>query len=68
MNGTIIFELLGEVEKNVELLEELRGLSRADFVNQPRNYLYAERCFQIAIQWPHNANGANLIQLPRRFN
>lgn len=50
MNGTVIYELLEEMEKNVALLEELRSLSEDEFVADPRNYLYAERCFQLSIQ------------------
>lgn len=38
------------MERNVRLLEELRTESLSDFVSNPRNYLMAERCFQLAIQ------------------
>ena len=50
MSKTVIEELLEEMERNVRLLEELRTESLSDFVSNPRNYLMAERCFQLAIQ------------------
>lgn len=50
MSKTVIEELLEEMERNVGLLEELKSESLSDFVSNPRNYLMAERCFQLAIQ------------------
>ena len=50
MSKTVIEELLEEMERNVRLLEELKAESLPDFVSNPRNYLMAERCFQLAIQ------------------
>ncbi|MBI3923968.1 MAG: DUF86 domain-containing protein [Armatimonadetes bacterium] len=47
---TLVRELLTEIERNLRLLEELRGLSREEFTSDPHRYLLAERCFQIAIQ------------------
>lgn len=47
---TLIRELLSEMERNVQLLEELRALTREQFTAEPRHYLLAERCFQLAIQ------------------
>lgn len=38
------------MEKNVVHLESLRTISLRDFVDEPRNHLFAERCFQLAIQ------------------
>ncbi len=38
------------MENNLTLLEELRKLSKEEFVAQPKHYLLAERCFQLAIQ------------------
>ncbi|HVR72814.1 MAG TPA: DUF86 domain-containing protein [Planctomycetota bacterium] len=42
--------LLPEMDKNVSLLEELRDVSREQFVRDPKVHLFAERCFQLAIQ------------------
>lgn len=50
MNKPLIFELLDELERNVRLLEALRATAREDFLADPHHYLFAERCFQIAIQ------------------
>ena len=33
-----------------DLLEELRQVERDEFLANPRHYLLAERCFQLAIQ------------------
>jgi uncharacterized protein YutE (UPF0331/DUF86 family) len=46
----IVETLLGEMEKNVDLLEELKTVSQEDFVRDPKAHLLAERCFQLAIQ------------------
>lgn len=50
MNGTLIEELLEEMERNVGRLREMQKVSREDFAGDPHHYLYAERCFQLAIQ------------------
>lgn len=50
MTKPIIYELLEEIERVVRLLEPLREISREEFIADPRHHLYAERCFQIAIQ------------------
>ena len=47
---TLHRDLLEELERNVVLLEELGNLTRVEFVANPRHYLLAERCFQLAIQ------------------
>lgn len=47
---TLHRDLLEELERNLTLLRELARLSRAEFLGNPRNYLLAERCFQLAIQ------------------
>jgi uncharacterized protein YutE (UPF0331/DUF86 family) len=50
-NGmTLHRDLLQELERNLLLLEELRHLDQAEFLGNPRHYLLAERCFQLAIQ------------------
>ncbi len=50
MSKTVIEELLEEMERNVGRLKELQNLEESEFVGDPRNFLYAERCFQLAIQ------------------
>ncbi|MCE7869395.1 DUF86 domain-containing protein [bacterium CPR1] len=47
---TLVRELLIEIDRNVSLLSELASLSREEFTRNPRHYLLAERCFQLAIQ------------------
>ncbi len=47
---TLHRDLLQELEKNLVILEELGNLSRDEFLANPRHYLLAERCFQLAIQ------------------
>ena len=47
---TLHRDLLEELERNIVLLEEMRALTREQFVSQPKDYLLAERCFQLAIQ------------------
>jgi len=46
----IVRELLDELDRNVALLDEARGYTREEFVGEPRRYLLAERCYQLAIQ------------------
>lgn len=50
MTRLIIDELLEELERNVRLLEPMRELTEDEFVADPHQYLFAERCFQLAIQ------------------
>lgn len=50
MTKPIIYELLEEIDKNLLILTELKGMSEEDFLGSPHNYLLAERCFQLAIQ------------------
>ena len=50
MNKPLLYELLDELERNARRLEDLREVPRDEFIAQPRHHLYAERCFQIAIQ------------------
>lgn len=50
MNKPLILELLDEMERSVRLLESLKGTAREDFLADPRHHMFAERCFQIAIQ------------------
>lgn len=50
MNKSLILDLLDEMERNARLLESLRSVSRQDFIEDPKQHLFAERCFQIAIQ------------------
>lgn len=51
MTGPIVIrELLLEMDRNLVLLDELASIPRADFLHDPRTYLLAERCFQLAIQ------------------
>lgn len=47
---TLHRDLLEELERNLVLLEELRGMEESAFLADPRHYLLAERCFQLAIQ------------------
>ncbi|GMU54276.1 MAG: hypothetical protein AMXMBFR33_34220 [Candidatus Xenobia bacterium] len=47
---TLVRELLSELERNVVLLSQLASQSREEFTGDPRHYLLAERCFQLAIQ------------------
>ena len=47
---TLHRDLLEELNRNVLLLEELGQLDQDAFVNDPKHYLLAERCFQLAIQ------------------
>lgn len=47
---TLHRDLLQELERNVALLREIAQLSREEFLSNPRHYLLAERCFQLAIQ------------------
>jgi uncharacterized protein YutE (UPF0331/DUF86 family) len=47
---TIVRELLLEMGRNVAILEELRAVPPDRFLGDPRHYLLAERCFQLAIQ------------------
>lgn len=46
----IVENLLAEMEKNVNLLQGLVGVSKAEFTSDPQRYLFAERCFQLAIE------------------
>ncbi len=50
MTKPIIYELLAEIDRNLEVLERLRGLTLEEFTTNPERYLLAERCFQLAIQ------------------
>lgn len=45
----LVRELFSEIERNLVFLEELGQLSREDFTTDPRHYLLAERCLQLAI-------------------
>lgn len=47
---TLHRDLLQELERNLVLLEELAACDREEFLGNPRHYLLAERCFQLAIQ------------------
>lgn len=47
---TLHRDLLEELERNLLILEELGRLSQDEFLANPRHYLLAERCFQLAIQ------------------
>lgn len=47
---TLVRELLTEIDRNLSLLSELASLPREEFTGDPRHYLLAERCFQLAIQ------------------
>lgn len=47
---TLHRDLLQELERNLVILEELGNLNREEFLANPRHYLLAERCFQLAIQ------------------
>ncbi|MBT9584241.1 DUF86 domain-containing protein [bacterium] len=47
---TLHRDLLEELEKNLRLLEDLKTLDCEEFLANPRHYLLAERCFQLAIQ------------------
>jgi uncharacterized protein YutE (UPF0331/DUF86 family) len=46
----IVESLLVAMDEHVRLLEPLQAVSREEFTANPRNYLFAERCFQLAIQ------------------
>ncbi len=73
----IVESLLSELENNVALLEQLRAIPKEEFSANPRHYLFAERCFQLAIQclvdvayrlaagegWPKPQDSAGAIQL-----
>ncbi len=50
MTRPIIYELLEEIKRNLDVLTRLRKLSEDEFTNDPEKYLLAERCFQLAIQ------------------
>ena len=77
IDHTVFPPLLSEMEKNVNLLEELRSIPRHAFVSDPHHYLLAERCFQLAIQcvldisysiasqseWDKPADGPSAIRL-----
>ena len=47
---TLHRDLLEELGKTWALLEELSQIPREEFLGNPRHYLLAERCFQLAIQ------------------
>jgi uncharacterized protein YutE (UPF0331/DUF86 family) len=73
----IVESLLVAMDEHVRLLEPLQAVSREEFMANPRNYLFAERCFQLAIQclvdvayrlaadegWPKPQDGAAALQL-----
>lgn len=73
----IVENLLAVMDENVTLLEPLKAVSREEFTANPRDYLFAERCFQLAIQclvdvafrlaadegWPKPEDGAAALQL-----
>ncbi|MBI4614774.1 MAG: DUF86 domain-containing protein [Planctomycetes bacterium] len=77
MRTVLIRELLQEMDRNAALLEELGGVPRERFLSDPRIYLLAERCFQLAIEclldvcysiasskrWPKPEEGAEAILL-----
>jgi uncharacterized protein YutE (UPF0331/DUF86 family) len=77
INHTVVRNLLGEIEKNANLLAELKTVPKLEFVNDPHRYLLAERCFQLAIQcvldigyyiasksgWEKPADGPSAIRL-----
>ncbi|MBI3924472.1 MAG: DUF86 domain-containing protein [Armatimonadetes bacterium] len=50
MTKPIIYELLEEIQRNLDLLQRLRAVPEEAFVSDPERYLLAERCFQLAIQ------------------
>jgi uncharacterized protein YutE (UPF0331/DUF86 family) len=74
---TLHRDLLEELERNVVLLEELSALEQQAFLAEPKHYLLAERCFQLAIQcvldmgytlaslkqWPRPTDGRDAILL-----
>ena len=47
---TLHRDLLEELERNLIILEELGAIGQDEFLANPRHYLLAERCFQLAIQ------------------
>jgi uncharacterized protein YutE (UPF0331/DUF86 family) len=73
----IVESLLAAMDENVSLLETMKAVSRQEFTADPRQYLFAERCFQLAIQclvdaafrlaadegWPKPQDGAAAIRL-----
>ncbi|MGY4706790.1 type VII toxin-antitoxin system HepT family RNase toxin [Candidatus Bipolaricaulota sp. J31] len=61
---------MAKLEEYVSLLEELRRLSREEFLATPRNYLYAAHLLQVAIQCvidigAHIVSGLNLGKVDR---
>ncbi len=50
MNRAALESLLTEMDRHVSLLECVRSTPRAEFLHDPRHHLFAERCFQLAIQ------------------
>ena len=77
LNGSVIQDRVEEIHRNVALLTELRALPREDFLANPKHYLLAERCLQLAIEcltdicyyvagksrWGKPANSAEAILL-----
>jgi uncharacterized protein YutE (UPF0331/DUF86 family) len=73
----IVESLLVDMDEHVRLLEPLQTVSKEEFTGDPRHYLFAERCFQLAIQclvdiafrlaadegWPKPADGVAALQL-----
>jgi|JI10StandDraft_1071094.scaffolds.fasta_scaffold872294_1 uncharacterized protein YutE (UPF0331/DUF86 family) len=75
---TLHRDLLEEMDRNLLILEELSALAKDEFLGNPRHYLLAERCFQLAIQcvmdightlasfhqWQRPEDGRDAILLP----
>ncbi len=50
INPDIIKERLQEIDENLKILAELKGLDREKFKNDPKIFKLAEHCLQISIQ------------------
>jgi uncharacterized protein YutE (UPF0331/DUF86 family) len=50
LNNSVIMERLEEIQRNLTVLEEIRRIPRDAFVSDPKHYLLAERCLQLAIE------------------
>lgn len=50
MNPEVIKERLQEIDENLKILAELKGLDKEKFKNDPKIFKLAERCLQVSIQ------------------
>ncbi len=50
LNHSVVQERREEIHRSLAVMEDLRAIPRDEFVREPKHYLLAERCLQLAIE------------------